>query len=255
MNFLGIIPARYGSTRLEGKPLADICGKPMIQWVYEQSSKALDCVYVATDDERIAGVVRSFGGKVVLTSPDHLNGTSRCLEAWTKIKTLEETVFHAAINIQGDEPLLHPDTLTELKRCFESADTRFATLAIKVAREEDLQSDSEVFVTINKKGEAMYFSRSVIPFLRGYQKKDWLQKGVFYKHLGFYAYTFDTLKEFSSMPPSSLELTESLEQLRWLENGNTIKVGIAKHYSMSVDTPEDLIRVRQLMDERTLKGF
>ncbi len=247
MNFLGIIPARYGSTRLEGKPLVDIAGKPMIQWVYEETCKALQTVYVATDDERIASVVRGFGGKVVLTASHHVNGTSRCLEAWNLINAIENKTFDAALNIQGDEPMLHHGALEDLKNCFSDGQTEFATLVIPVTNAQDLLHDADVFVTFTQQKNALYFSRAVIPTIRGQQKKDWLQFGKFYKHMGLYAYTFNTLQAFANMAPGHLEMCESLEQLRWLENGGNIKIGITTHESKSVDTPEDLKRVREFM--------
>jgi 3-deoxy-manno-octulosonate cytidylyltransferase (CMP-KDO synthetase) len=250
MNFLGIIPARYGSTRLEGKPLVDIAGKPMIQWVYEETCKALDTVYVATDDDRIADVVRSFGGNVVMTSADHQNGTTRCLEAWNLINALETRTFDAALNIQGDEPMLDAGSLEDLKNCFAGGETDFATLVIPVTTEEDLWNDSEVFVTFNKHMDALYFSRSVIPAIRGRHKMHWLEYGTFYKHLGLYAYTFKTLQAFANMAPSTLENYESLEQLRWIENGGSIKIGITEHESIPVDTMDDLKRVREIMAKR-----
>ena len=250
MNFLGIIPARYGSTRLEGKPLVDICGKPMIQWVYEESAKAMDAVYVATDDERIKTAVEAFGGKVVMTSASHENGTTRCLEAWDLINEIEDQKFDAALNIQGDEPLLHHGSLEDLKNCFKDGGTRFGTLVIPVASLEDLFNDSEVFVTFNKQMNAMYFSRSVIPAVRGKHKIHWLEETTFYKHLGLYAYTYEALKEFASLESSRLERLESLEQNRWIEHGNTIKIGITKHDSIPVDTVDDLKKVREIMSKR-----
>lgn len=249
MNFLGIIPARYASTRLPGKPLVDIAGKPMIQWVYEAAKKAIETVYIATDDERIAEATKAFGGKVVLTRADHANGTSRCLEAWEKIKEIEGDRFDAAINIQGDEPLLNPISLEELKNCFADGQTEFATLVLPVVNEADLLNESEVFVTFTKYFEALYFSRSVIPAMRGLRKEQWFEFGSFHKHLGLYAYTFEALQRFAAMPVSQLEQYESLEQLRWLENGGKIKIGITQHDSIPVDTEEDLERVRALMKQ------
>jgi 3-deoxy-manno-octulosonate cytidylyltransferase (CMP-KDO synthetase) len=246
MNFLGIIPARYASTRLPGKPLVDICGKPMLQWVYEAATKAINTVYVATDDSRIVEAVNAFGGKVVLTRPDHTNGTTRCLEAWEKIKEIEGDRFQAAINIQGDEPLLNPISLHELQNCFADGQTEFATLVLPVVNEADLLNESEVFVTFTKNHEALYFSRSVIPAMRGLQKEQWFEFGTFHKHLGLYAYTYAALQRFAALPISILEQYESLEQLRWLENGGKIKVGITQYDSIPVDTPEDLERVRQM---------
>ncbi len=250
MNFLGVIPARYGSTRLEGKPLVDIAGKPMIQWVYEETQKVLDVVYVATDDERIAEVVKAFGGNVVMTSTKHQNGTTRCLEAWDLIAEKESQTFDAVLNIQGDEPLLHHGSLEDLKSCFEGGKTDFATLVIPVTAEEDLFNDSEVFVTFTKNMDALYFSRSVIPHIRGRHKMHWLEEGKFYKHLGLYAYTYKALKSFAIMASSNLENYENLEQLRWLENGGAIKIGITQHESIPVDTKDDLKRVRAIMEKR-----
>lgn len=222
----------------------------MIEWVYNESCKALDTVYVATDDERIADVVRSFNGKVVMTSAHHTNGTTRCLEAWEEINKIEENQFDAVLNIQGDEPLLHHGSLEDLKACFEEEETQFATLVIPVATEEDLFNDSEVFVTFNTSMDALYFSRSVIPHIRGRHKLHWLEEGKFYKHLGLYAYTFNALKSFAQMAPSALENYENLEQLRWIENGGKIKIGVTQHESIPVDTLDDLKRVRDIMSNR-----
>lgn len=254
MKFLGIIPARYGSTRLEGKPLVDIGGKTMIQRVYEESVKALDTVYVATDDDRIAEVVKGFGGKVVMTSVDHTNGTSRCLEAWEKIAEMEGEAYEAALNIQGDEPLLESESLIDLKNCFtEHENTEFATLVIPVTSPEDLFNDSEVFVTFDVNKNALYFSRSVIPHVRGRHKMHWLEDTKIYKHLGLYAYTFESLKKFAELPASELERVESLEQNRWIEGGRKIRIGITEHDSIPVDTLDDLKRVRAIIAERESK--
>ncbi|MDX5326391.1 MAG: 3-deoxy-manno-octulosonate cytidylyltransferase [Bacteroidota bacterium] len=250
MEFLGIIPARYGSTRLEGKPLVDICGKPMIQWVYEQATQALEHVYVATDDNRIAETVKEFGGKVIMTSPDHHNGTSRCLEAYEKIVQLEGRDFDAAINIQGDEPMLEAASLKDLIKCFDEPGTEFATLVIPVSTVEELFNDSEVFVTFDLNMNALYFSRSVIPHVRGHHKIHWLKHTMIHKHLGLYAYTLEALRDFSKMPPSRLEKLESLEQNRWIENGRKIRIGVTTHESIPVDTKDDLRLVRELMEAR-----
>jgi 3-deoxy-manno-octulosonate cytidylyltransferase (CMP-KDO synthetase) len=246
MNFLGIIPARYGSSRLEGKPLKDIAGKTMIQRVYEKASQALDTVYVATDDIRIEEVVKAFGGKVVMTSEAHENGTSRCLEAWEKIKGLEVESFDVAVNIQGDEPLLHPESLETIKSCFEDTETQFATLVIPVKDGNDVTHNNGVFVTFTTSGNAIYFSRTAIPALRDFPKEEWANHFQYHKHLGMYAYTYSALSEFASMPASSLEMAEMLEQNRWIENGGKIKVGITEHDVIAVDTEEDLERVRKL---------
>lgn len=247
MKVLAIIPARYGSSRLEGKPLADILGKPMIQWVYEQAQKSISDVYVATDDIRIESAVNHFDGKVVMTSENHVNGTTRCLEAAEKIMKLTQQKFDVVINVQGDEPMLDPSELTELVKPFESKGAKMSTLVIPITNEADLFSENVVYVTFDKNGKALYFSRSVIPFIRGVDKKEWFKKNTFYKHLGLYGYTYNALKEFASLPASNLENMELLEQNRWLENGNEIYVGITNHESVSVDTQEDLERVRVLL--------
>jgi 3-deoxy-manno-octulosonate cytidylyltransferase (CMP-KDO synthetase) len=247
MNFLGLIPARYGSTRFEGKPLQDICGKTMIQRVYEKATEALETVYVATDDKRIADAVEAFGGKFVMTSEDHENGTSRCLEAWNKIKEIEGDSFDVAINIQGDEPLLNPESIQHIKACFSNASTEFATLVIPAKKEEDAADGNGVYVTISAQMNALYFSRAVIPPLRNFPKEEWFANHQYYKHLGMYAYTYSALSAFSKMTASALELAEMLEQNRWIENGRQIKVGITPHEVIAVDTPEDLEKVREII--------
>jgi 3-deoxy-manno-octulosonate cytidylyltransferase (CMP-KDO synthetase) len=249
MNFLGLIPARYGSTRFEGKPLQDICGKTMIQRVYEKASQALEIVYVATDDTRIADAVAAFGGKFIMTSESHENGTSRCLEAWNKIKDIEGDNFDVAINIQGDEPLLNPESIQHIKACFDNASTEFATLVIPAKKKEDVADGNGVYVTISAQMNALYFSRAVIPPLRNFPKEEWFANHQYYKHLGMYAYSYSALSEFSEMPASALELAEMLEQNRWIENGRQIKVGITHHEVIAVDTPEDLERVRKILGE------
>lgn len=250
MKFLGIIPARYASTRFPGKPLADIGGKMMIQRVYEQVAPCLDDVWVATDDERIVKAVKSFGGKVVLTSDKHRSGTDRCLEASRKIGG----DFDVVINIQGDEPFIQPSQIEALKACFEMSkrsDTRLATL-VKPFTEKDgleaLLNANSPKVVLNLKGEAMYFSRSVIPFLRGVPQEEWLNKGHFYKHVGIYAYRRETLAEIAVLPQSPMELSESLEQLRWLENGYSIQTAITDVENLAVDTPEDLENIRKYLE-------
>lgn len=246
MNFLGIIPARYGSTRLEGKPLVDICGKTMIQRVYEQSKKVLSNVVIATDDKRIEDAVKSFGGNVVITG-EHTTGTNRCLEAYEKVQKNSTINFDAIINIQGDEPLLEPEQLRCLVSCFEDPKTELATLVIPVSNEGDLFNESEVFVVFDKNKKALYFSRSVIPHIRGVHKTKWLQYHTFYKHLGMYGFTTKSLKEFANMEQTKLELSESLEQNRWLENGGVIKIEITQHDSIPVDTIDDLEKVRRII--------
>jgi len=243
MKFLGIIPARYASTRFPGKPLADIGGKLMIQRVYEQVLSCLDDAWVATDDERILKAVENFGGKAVMTSDKHRSGTDRCLEASLKIGGDYEVV----INIQGDEPFIQDKQIEAIKSCFNKPETKLATLVkpftVKDGMEALLNSNSPK-VVLNVRGEAMYFSRSVVPFLRGVPQDEWLEKGRFYKHIGIYAYRRETLSEIAALPQSPMELAESLEQLRWLENGYRIQTAITDIENLAVDTPEDLDRIR-----------
>lgn len=245
MRFLGIIPARFASTRLDGKPLVDICGKSMIQHVYERAVDALDDLYVATDDQRISSAVENFRGKAVMTSIQHENGTSRCLEAYEIITRDKEKHFDVIINIQGDEPLLDPRQIEALKDCFTDEYIMMATLVTPVKDPGDFENESEVFVTFDKNKNALYFSRSVIPYLKGVPRKNWTGNHTFYKHVGMYAYRPEALEIFTSMDPSSLELAEGLEQNRWLENGHAIKIGLTDRTSMCVDTPDDLERVRE----------
>jgi 3-deoxy-manno-octulosonate cytidylyltransferase (CMP-KDO synthetase) len=247
MKFLGIIPARYASTRFAGKPLADMLGKPMIQRVYERVSGLLDDVVVATDDERIYGVVQKFGGKVVMTSPNHPSGTDRCYEAYTQ---LNET-FDVVINIQGDEPFIKSSQIKSLQACFEDEKTQIATLVKPFAADDDFENlfnPNTPKVILNPNQQAIYFSRSVIPYLRGKQHTEWLQSHIFYKHIGIYAYKSEVLKAITSLPQSPLEKAESLEQLRWIENGYLIKVGITNEETIGIDTPEDLERALTLFD-------
>lgn len=246
MNILGIIPARYGSTRLEGKPLMDICGKPMIQHVYEQAKKALTDVLVATDDKRIEKTVKGFGGNVVMTSDKHNTGTNRCLEAYEIFKSKSDVDFDIVINIQGDEPLLEPQQIKQIISCFDDKTTDLATLVISVKASENL-FEGGVFVVIDKNNNALYFSRSVIPSVRDTDKNNWQEQHTFYKHVGMYAFTPKALHEFANLPQTSLEIAESLEQNRWLENGNNIKVAKTEFETIAVDTIEDLDRVRKLI--------
>ncbi|WP_029904931.1 3-deoxy-manno-octulosonate cytidylyltransferase [Prevotella sp. 10(H)] len=239
MNFIAIIPARYASTRFPGKPLADMAGKPMIQRVYEQVKKAVDEVWVATDDSRIFDTVESFGGKAVMTSPDHKSGTDRIQEAYNKIGS----TFDVIINVQGDEPFIRPEQIETLRNCFDSKSVELATL-VKPFRKEDgfdvLFNSNSPKVVINKKDEAIYFSRSIIPYIRDAHHTEWLDKHTFYKHIGMYAYRTDVLNEITQLPQSSLEKAESLEQLRWIENGYRIRVGYTDVETIGIDTPEDM---------------
>lgn len=240
MKFIGIIPARYASTRFPGKPLADMAGKPMIQRVYEQVEGVLDAVCVATDDVRIEEAVKRFGGHVVMTSDQHRSGTDRCYEAWCKVGKEYDVI----VNIQGDEPFIHPKQIELVKACFSDKTVQIATL-VKPFRPDDnfettLFNANSPKVVVNKNNEAMYFSRSIIPYMRGKQYTEWLPNHIYYKHIGLYAYKADTLKEITGLPQSPLELAESLEQLRWLENGYKIKVGFTQQETIGIDTPEDM---------------
>ena len=238
MKILGVIPARYASTRFPGKPLADVNGKPMIQRVYEQAKKckSLSEVIVATDDKRIESAVKKFNGKVIMTSDKHESGTDRCFEAMKKFGGK----FDAVINIQGDEPFIHPEQISKLANCFKDKKVELATLAMKLEKEEELKNPNTIKVILNKKKEAIYFSRTAIPYYRGKDFSEWLKLHTYYKHAGIYGYRADILAQVTKLKRSPLEIAESLEQLRWLENGYKIKVELTEHESYSIDTPEDL---------------
>ena len=242
-DFLGIIPARFNSTRLKGKPLMKIGEKTMIEHVYSRASEVLDNLVVATDDKNIFDTVNNFGGNVVLSQKDHLNGTSRCLEAvdiWSK--ELEKS-FNYIINIQGDEPLLHEDHIIKVIECFNDSKTEFATIAQKLNSSDNLPKD-KVFLVKDTFNFALYFSRYAIPFLRGDEIKE--DANEFHQHIGIYGYTINALEKFQQLKPSKLEINEKLEQLRWLENGGKIKVGTTIYPSFPVDTLEDLISIRKV---------
>ena len=251
MQFIGIIPARYASSRFPGKPLADLGGKPMIQRVYEQASKALDHVLVATDDERIYQCVKSFGGHVVMTSSEHACGTDRVQEAYTIARQDAHWVDNqmVVVNIQGDEPFIQPSQITAFMDCFADADTEIATLVHPFTPQntwDDLANPNYVKVVVAAEqntsflGKAVYFSRSVVPYLRGVEQSEWLHKGQFYRHIGMYAYRADVLQRITQLSQTPLELAECLEQLRWLEHGLTIKVAECQSFSIGIDTPQDL---------------
>lgn len=249
MKFIGIIPARYASTRFPAKPLAVLGGKPVIQRVYEQVSGIFDEAYVATDDERIEAAVKAFGGKVVMTSPNHKSGTDRCYEAFTKVGGGYDVV----VNIQGDEPFIQPSQLEAVKACFEDPTTQIATLVKPFTTDDGfvaLENVNSPKVVVNANMNALYFSRSIIPYQRNADKQDWLAGHTYYKHIGLYAYRAEVLKEITSLPQSSLELAESLEQLRWLENGYTIKVGVTQVETIGIDTPEDLDRAEEFLKQQ-----
>ena len=238
MKYIGIIPARYASTRFPGKPLAEIGGKTVIRRVYEQASKALDIVVVATDDDRIYDDVESFGGKVVMTRPDHKCGTERCLEAYYAITTPswreQNDTDTVIINIQGDEPFIQPEQIETLMACFEQEGTEIATLVRPFTdkdSKEDLENPNTPKVEWDKAtGEAKMFSRKVIA----------CSDGSHYRHIGIYAYRADVLAKIIKLEQSPLELEERLEQLRWLENGYHIRVGVTDIPTIGIDTPEDL---------------
>ena len=247
MKILGIIPARYASTRFPGKPLTIINGKPMIQRVYEQSLKAelLTDVIVATDDQRIYDAVIAFGGKVMMTSSEHNSGTDRCCEIVEKI----ENQYDAVVNIQGDEPFINPEQINQIASLISTEESQIASLCKPIKDEDELFDENVVKVVFDKNSNALYFSRQTIPFLRKADKNamSWMQQRTFYKHIGIYAYKVNVLKEIANLPQSELELSECLEQLRWLENSYEIKMGTTEFESYSIDTPQDV--------EKCLKFF
>lgn len=240
MQTLGIIPARYASTRFPGKPLVDIAGKSMIQRVYEQSKKCLLLteVVVATDDDRIYDHVLSFGGKAIMTSSNHQSGTDRCAEVAQK-----HPGFDVIINIQGDEPYIDPEQISKVISCFDDSDTQIATLVKRILTNEELQNANSPKVIINKNSEAIYFSRSPLPHIRGQEPQNWLRHFTYFKHIGIYGYRSDILQQVTKLPVSALEKAESLEQLRWIENGYRIKVSETGLETYAIDTPEDLERL------------
>jgi 3-deoxy-manno-octulosonate cytidylyltransferase (CMP-KDO synthetase) len=249
MKIIGIIPARYASSRFPGKPLVDMLGQTMIQRVYAQvkKSKLLQQVIVATDDKRIYDHVLSFGGTACMTAENHPSGTDRCFEALKK----QNEKFDFAINIQGDEPFIDPNQIDLLCSSI-SLQTELATLIQKITTLEQLNSPGEAKVVINKDHEAIYFSRSPIPFVQKFQQKDWLKQTTFYRHVGLYAYRADILERITKLSPSLLEKAESLEQLRWIENGFKIKtVETEMEESICIDTPEDLEKALEIL--RALK--
>lgn len=240
-DFIGIIPARYSSTRFPGKPLAILGGKPVIERVYDRVSSVLENVCVATDDERIFNTVESFGGNVVMTRADHKSGTDRIEEAYQKIGK----DFPVVINIQGDEPFIHPDQIRAVMECFDDATTQIATLGKPFESMEAVRNPNSPKIVVDNQGYAMYFSRSVIPFVRGVDEDDWLGHYPYLKHLGLYAYRAEVLKAITTLPQSPLERAESLEQLRWLQNGFRIKVALTNEETVGIDTPDDLRRAEE----------
>ena len=252
LKFIAIIPARYASTRFPGKPLAQLGGKAVIERVYEQVSGVVSDVVVATDDERIYEAVEGFGGRVVMTSSNHKSGTDRCWEAYQK----QGEEFDVVINVQGDEPFIAHSQLRAIMDCFNDETTDIATL-VKPFTEEDgieaLENPNSPKVVLDKQSRAIYFSRSVIPYLRGVEREEWLKKHTYYKHIGMYAFRADVLRKVTSLEQSPLELAESLEQLRWLENGYKIGVGISDVETVGIDTPEDLQKAEEFLKKRNSK--
>lgn len=244
MNIIGLIPARFASTRFPGKPLADIAGKSMIQRVYEQAKKceSLSEVIVATDDNRIAEAVKAFGGSFCMTSPEHPSGTDRCAEVVEKLSLNCDGV----VNIQGDEPFIDPAQIEQLCSCFQDDRTHLATLVRKINDPEVLFSPNAPKVLTDNEGFAIYFSRQTIPYLRGIEQKDWINHHTYFQHIGIYGYRTGVLKEITKLPASSLEKAEALEQLRWIENGYKIKTAVTELENFAIDTPEDLQRILQL---------
>jgi len=250
MKFIGIIPARYASTRFPGKPLADIGGKLMIQRVYEQASKVLEHVYVATDDNRIKAAVEAFGGKVAMTSADHKSGTDRCAEALQFAQKATGLSFDVVVNIQGDEPFIQPHQLESIKQCFNDNTTDIATLVKPFAKGDDVTNPNQVKAILNLKGQAIYFSRSPIPYLRNAESAVWSNHFEYLKHLGIYAYRTHVLNTITKLPQSPLEIAESLEQNRWIENGFVIRVEKTDFESLAVDTPEDLEKIKEYLSKK-----
>ena len=247
MKFMAIIPARYASTRFPGKPLAVLGGKTVIQRVYEQVCSVLDEVYVATDDQRIFQCVEGFGGRAVMTRTDHKSGTDRIQEAVEKIGTDADVI----INVQGDEPFIQPSQVETLMHLFDAPETQIGTLGKPFESLEAVENPNSPKIVTDVRGFALYFSRSVIPYIRGVERTDWFGQYPFLKHLGIYAYRSDVLAEVTQLPQSSLEKAESLEQLRWLQNGYRIRVGLTDVETIGIDTPEDLQRAEVFLKSQS----
>ena len=245
MKFIAIIPARYASTRFPGKPLAVLGGKTVIQRVYEQASSVLEEAYVATDDERIRQAVEAFGGQAVMTRADHKSGTDRIEEAAEKIGTTADVI----INVQGDEPFIQRSQIETLCQQFDDPQTQIATLGKRFESMEAAENPNSPKIVCDTKGFALYFSRSVIPFVRGTERSEWLGHFPFLKHLGIYAYRREVLRNITKLPQSPLEIAESLEQLRWLQNGYRIRVGETDVETVGIDTPEDLQRAETFLQQ------
>lgn len=249
MKFIAIIPARYASTRFPGKPLARLGGKYVIERVYVQAVNAIGEACVATDDERIYNAVEAFGGKAVMTSANHRSGTDRIEEAAEKLGTDADVV----VNIQGDEPFIHRSQIETVCRCFDDPQTQIATLGKPFGNDiEAINNPNSPKIVVNRNGYAMYFSRSVIPFIRGKELDTWPQHYSFLKHIGLYAYRREVLAEVTRLEQSPIELAESLEQLRWLYNGYKIKVGLTDEETVGIDTPADLARAEDMLNKGLL---
>lgn len=243
MNIIAIIPARFASTRFPGKPLAMLAGKPVIEHVYEQVGQVLSEVWVATDNSRIYDAVIAFGGKAVMTRADHKSGTDRIEEAAEKINSKADVI----VNVQGDEPFIQPSQIETLCGLFDNPTTQIATLGKPFDSMDAVRNSNSPKIVTDNNGFALYFSRSVIPFVRGKEPDTWLTQFPFLKHLGIYAYHREVLREVTSLPMSTLEKAESLEQLRWLQNGYRIRVGITNVETVGIDTPEDLKRAEEFL--------
>lgn len=247
MKVIGIIPARYASSRFPGKPLAKLGGKYVIQRVVEQVGAVLDDVYVATDDERIYNTVTSMGAKAVMTRSDHQSGTDRIAEALEKIGGN----FDVVVNIQGDEPFIQKSQIETVVACFNDADTQIATLGKKFATIEEAKSPNSPKIILDNRSYAMYFTRALAPYIRGKEESQWIDVYPFLKHIGLYAYRTEVLREVTKLPQSPLELAEGLEQLRWLQNGYKIKVGLTEVETVGIDTPEDLQRAELFLAQQS----
>ena len=250
MKVLGIIPARFASSRFPGKPLADLGGKPVIQWVYENTLQSLEHLVVATDHPDIESAVKKFGGKVVMTSPEHSSGTDRCAEVLEAFRKEGEN-FDVVLNIQGDEPFIRNTHLSLLMKAFDRDDTQIATLANIIEDPAELFDPNVVKIVLGKGGNALYFSRSPMPHQRNRPETEWFSGFKYMKHLGMYAYRSEVLSLITKLRTRPLELAESLEQLRWLENGYSINVHITTEASMGIDTPEDLEKAREIISSRS----
>lgn len=248
LKFGCIIPARYASLRFPGKPLAMINGKFMIQRVYEQASKSIEIIYVATDDKRIYETVENFGGHAVMTSDEHRSGTDRCAEAVDIISDKSGIEINVVVNLQGDEPFIKPEQIDLLKLCFTDKKVEIATLIRRTRPGEDIFNPNQPKVVVDNEGNAIYFSRAVIPFIRDTEPSKWSEKYVFFKHLGLYAYRVDVLKKITKLPQTALEIAESLEQNRWIENGFKIRTAITDWESIGIDTPSDLEKAIEFFD-------